>query len=329
MKAVQLIGFGGPDMLELAEVPAPEPGPDEVLIRVKTCGVNFAETAMRADRYAITPPVPSIPGSEVAGVVERIGANVAGIAIGQRVAGSAYAAGQLFGGYAELMTCPAAYVTPIPDALTFEEAVALMVQGLTAWHLLDRAPAAGKRVLISAAAGGVGNLLVQLAKRADAALIVAAASTDDKRNFALSIGADVAVDYTASGWSAGVRALTDGQGADIVFESVGGTVVAESLKALAPLGQLVLYGSLNILEFNMGVPELLGLIFQNQSVTGFATVPLMTAASLQRSQAQIFALAAAKELKVTIGGVFPLDQASEAHRALEGRRTHGKLVLVP
>jgi NADPH2:quinone reductase len=329
MKAIQLVGFGGPDMLELAEVPAPEIGPDDVLIRVKASGVNFADTAMRVDRYAITPPVPSILGSEVAGIVEGIGANVTGIAIGQRVAGSAYAAGQFFGGYAELAACPADYVTPIPDALTFEQAVALMVQGLTAYHLLLRAPVAGKRILVSAAAGGVGSLLVQLAKRAGAAQIIAAASTGDKRDFAMTLGADAAVDYTAPGWSDEVRALTDGGGADIIFESVGGTVVSESLKALAPLGQLVIYGSLNILEFNLGIPELLGLIFQNQSVTGFATVPLMTVASLQESQADMFALAAANALRVTIGGVFPLERAGDAHRALEGRQTRGKVVLIP
>jgi len=329
MKAVQLVGFGGPDMLRSVDLPDPSIEPDEILIRVHATGVNFADTAMRADRYAITPPIPAILGGEVAGVVEAVGDAVTGFRVGQRVAGSAYAAGKLFGGYAERMACPADYVTVIPDDVSFENAVALMVQGLTALHLIERVPVAGKRVLISAAAGGVGSLAVQLAKRAGAAQVIAAASTADKRDFAVAIGADVAIDYTASDWPERLREITDGAGADVIYESVGGAVTAASLRALAPLGELVIYGSLNILDFNLGVPELLGLIFQNQSVTGFATVPLLTPALLRDGMQELFALAIGGELTVTIGGRFPLEHADEAHRALEDRQTRGKIVLFP
>lgn len=329
MKAVQLVGFGGPETLVVVDVAMPEVGPREVLIRVKASGVNFAETAMRQNRYAVTPPVPSILGSEVAGIVEAIGAEVEGVSIGDRVAGSAFAAGQFFGGYAEYMVCDVDFVTPVPADLPFEHAVALMVQGLTAFYLLERAPAVGKQVLVSAAAGGVGSLLVQLAKRSGAGQVIAAASTEDKRAFARSLGADSAVDYTADGWSQAVRDLTGGAGADVIYESVGGAVTRESLKALAPLGELVIFGSLNILDFNLGVPDLLGMIFQNQSVTGFATVPLLTPQSLRDGLRHLFTMAASGELKVTIGGVFPLEQAGKAHRALESRQTRGKVVLVP
>jgi NADPH2:quinone reductase len=327
MKAVQLVAFGGPENLVLKEVPAPSVGPREVLIQVKASGVNFAETAMRRNRYAMTPPLPSILGAEVAGIVEATGTEVEGIAAGDRVAGSIFAAGRSFGGYAEYAVCDAEFVTPIPDQLQFEHAVALMVQGLTAFHLLRQAPVADKRVLISAAAGGVGSLLVQLAKRAGAQQVIAAASTENKREFARSLGADAAVDYTADDWSQVARELTNGRGIDIIYESIGGTVTREGLKALAPLGQLVIYGSLNILDFSLGVPDLLGLIFQNQTITGFATAPLLTPKSLQDGLTHLFGMAAAGDLTVTIGGVYPLEDAGEAHRALESRRTRGKIVL--
>lgn len=327
MKAVQLVAFGGPETLVLTEVPAPSVGPREVLIRVKASGVNFAETAMRQNRYAMTPPLPSILGAEVAGIVETVGPEVEGVAPGDRVAGSVFAAGQSFGGYAEYVVCDAGFVTPIPDQLPFEHAVALMVQGLTAFYLLQQAPAVDKRVMISAAAGGVGSLLVQLAKRAGAKQVIAAASTEDKREFARSLGADAAIDYTADDWSQAVRRETDGHGVDIMYESSGGAVVREGLKALAPLGQMVIYGSLNILDFSLGVPDLLGLIFQNQTITGFATAPLLTPKSLQDALARLFGMAAAGDLTVTIGGVYPLEDAGEAHRALESRHTRGKIVL--
>ncbi len=329
MKAVQLLAFGGPETLALVDVPVPAIGPGEVLIRVKASGVNFAETLMRQNRYAVTPLLPSILGAEVAGIVEAVGSEVEGFAVGDRVAGSAFVAGQFFGGYAEYVVCGADFVTPILEQLPFEHAVALMVQGLTALYLLERAPASNKRMLVSAAAGGVGSLLVQLAKHAGARQVIAAASTEEKRAFARSLGADATVDYTASGWSQAVRDLTSGAGADVIYESAGGSITGESLKALAPLGQIVIFGSLNILDFNLGVPELLGLIFQNQTVTGFATVPLLTPQGLRDGLTRLFTMAAAGDLKVTIGGVFPLEQAGEAHRALESRQSRGKIVLVP
>lgn len=329
MKAVILSGFGGPEMLDLVDLPTPDIGTGDVLIRVAAAGVNFAETAMRADRYAVTPPLPSILGAEVAGTVEAVGAEVRGFAVGDRVAGSMFAAGQYFGGYAELAVCPADVVTPLPEGVSFAEAVALMVQGLTALHLLERAPVAGKTVLISAAAGGVGSLLVQLARRAGARQIVAAASSSDKRDFAISLGADVAIDYTLPGWASALRDATHGTGADVIYESVGGAVTIESLKALAPLGQLVIYGSLNILDFGIGISELLGLIFQNQSITGFATAPLLTPAVLHDGLSRLFEMTVAGEIKVTIGDTYPLARAGDAHRALESRQTRGKIVLVP
>jgi NADPH2:quinone reductase len=328
MKAVQLSRFGGPEFLDVVEIDAPKPGPGQVLVRVAASGVNFADTLMRQDRYAVTPPLPSVLGNEVAGVIERLGEGVDHLRVGLRVAAALFATGAL-GGYAEYVVADADTVAPLPDALSYEDATALMVQGLTALHLARRAPPKGKRVLVNAAAGGVGSLLVQLAKRAGAATVIAAASSEEKLAFARSLGADLGVNYTREGWSDVLRASTGGAGPDIIYESVGGDVMDESLKALAPLGEIVVFGALNIQKFQLGVPELLGLIFKNQSLTGFAFVPLLTPESLKSGLAELFDLAVRGDLKVTISRVYPFSRAGDAHQALAERGTRGKVILTP
>ena len=328
MKAIQMSRFGGPDVFEMVEVPTPEPGPGQVLVRVRAAGVNLADTLMRENRYAITPELPTILGMEAAGTIESLGRGVYGVAVGARVAAPLFAAGVFFGGYAEYVVIDAGLIVLLPDALSFEVATALMMQGLTALTLTKQAPPKGKTVLVSAAAGGVGSLLIQLAKRAGAKTVIAAASTSEKLAFAASIGADVGVNYTEPNWVEQARAASDGNGPDIIYESVGGEVTKSSLDLLAPLGQLVIYGALNIQSFELGVPELLGLIFKNQSVSGFALVPLLTPESLKAGLAELFGLAVNGQIKVVIGGTFSLEHAAEAHQALEGRRTTGKVVLV-
>ena len=326
MRAVQLSRFGPPDVLEIVDVPTPIPQPGEVLVRVRASGVNFFETLMRQDRYAVTPELPMIFGVEVAGVIEALGDGVARSLLGARVAVPMFAVGRGSGGYAERLAIDAASAVPIPDDLSFEDATALMVQGLTALHLVRRSPPVGKTVLVNAAAGGVGSLLVQLAKRAGAKLIVATASTNEKLDFARSIGADAGVDYTTSDWVARVRDATGGAGADIVYELVGGAVTRASLDALAPRGELV-FGALG--RFDLDASDLEKMILRNQSLRGFALLPLLTPAVLKSSLTELFDLAASGELKVIQGGRYPLDQVAEAHRAIEGRRTTGKVVLVP
>jgi NADPH2:quinone reductase len=281
---------------------------------------------MRQDRYAVTPELPMIFGVEVAGVIEALGDGVARSLLGARVAVPMFAVGRGSGGYAERLAIDAASAVPIPDDLSFEDATALMVQGLTALHLVRQSPPVGKTVLVNAAAGGVGSLLVQLAKRAGAKLIVATASTNEKLDFARSIGADAGVDYTAPDWVARVRDATGGAGADIVYELVGGAVTRASLDALAPRGELV-FGALG--RFDLDASDLEKMILRNQSLRGFALLPLLTPAVLKSSLTELFDLAASGELKVIQGGRYPLDQASEAHRAIEERRTTGKVVLVP
>ncbi len=328
MKAVVLRRFGGPDVLETIDLPSPMPGPGEVRIRVRAAGVNFAETLMRENRYALTPPLPAVLGSEVAGEVEAVGAGVA-VALGTRVVAPLFAAGLFFGGYAEEVIAPAEWSVPIPDGLDFDTATALTVQGTTAALLIERAPVAGKTVLVDAAAGGVGSLLLQLARRAGAKRVIAAAGSAEKRAFALSLGADAAVDYGAADWSEAVRTANGGAGPDVIFDSVGGRVTEDCLALLAPLGQMVIFGALNIRSFGLGVPELMRLIFANQSVTGFAAAPLLTPEKCRAIMAELFARVIAGDLAVTIGGVHPLAEAGAAHAALEGRRTIGKIVLRP
>jgi NADPH2:quinone reductase len=327
MRAIQFRRFGTPDVFELVHLPIPNPGQGQVLVRVHTAGINFADTLMRQNRFALTPELPSILGHEVTGVIESLGEGVSGPEVGTRVAAPLFAAGAFFGGYAEYVAIDADFVVPLPDSISFEVATALMVQGLTALYLVRHASPRGKRVLINAAAGGVGSLLVQLAKRAGAKSVIAGASTHDKIAFACSLGADTGINYTEDDWPNQLYALTDVQGPNIIYESVGGAVTTASLNALAPLGQLVIYGALNMQSFNLGVPELLGLIFKNQSITGFAVAPLLNAENVKTGLAELFTLAARNELQVTIGGSFPLEQASNAHAAFEARGTIGKLVL--
>ncbi|OFX22295.1 MAG: hypothetical protein A2V77_18710 [Anaeromyxobacter sp. RBG_16_69_14] len=177
-----------------------------MLVRIRAAGVNFAETLMREDRYAVTPELPAVLGTEAAGTIEALGEGVGGPAVGERVAVPLFASGAFFGGYADHVVVDAGLAVPLPDALSFEDATALMVQGLTALHLTKQAPPQGKTVLVTAAAGGVGTFLVQLAKRAGARTVIAAASTADKLDRARSLGADVGVDYTRPSWVESLRA---------------------------------------------------------------------------------------------------------------------------
>jgi NADPH2:quinone reductase len=329
MRQVQFSRFGGPDVLEVVERPTPTPGDGQVLVRVGAVGVNFSDTLMRQNRYAVTPELPAVPGTEVAGTVERLGEGVANLAVGARVAVPLFAAGAAVGGYTDYVVVEAGLAVPLPAALSFEVAVALLIQGLTALYLTRQISPKGKTILVNAAAGGVGSLLIQLARRAGAKTVIAAASTEEKLDFARSLGADAGVDYTRSDWVDAVRAASDGNGPDIIYESAGGDITRGCLAALAPNGELVIYGALNIQSFDFGVPELIGIIFKNQSLTGFTLPSLLTPRGLKDGLAELFDLALRGELRVKIGATHPLARAGDAHRALEGRGTTGKVVLLP
>jgi NADPH:quinone reductase len=326
MRAIQLNRFGGPDVLDVVETPKPLPQAGEVLIRVHAAGVNFFEVLMRGDRYAVTPDLPMVLGVEAAGTVETLGQGVDERLLGKRVAAPLFASKHPFGGYADYVTIDAELAVPLPDTLSFEDATALMVQGLTAFHLLRQSPPAGKSVLVTAAAGGVGSLLVQLAKRQGASAVIAVAGSRAKLDLALSLGADAAVDYSTLDWPARVREAAGGAGVDIIYDIVGGSMTAASLQALAPCGELV-FAALG--RYAIGAAELEAMITRNQSLRGFALLPLLSADGLRASLSELFHLAASGELVVTKGSRFALDQASEAHRVLDERRSTGKVVLIP
>lgn len=325
MRTMQIHQFGGPAVLQLTETASPVPAPGQVLVKVNSAGVNFAETLMRENRYAMTPPLPSILGCEAAGTVVMAGG---GWEPGQRVAVPLFAAGQFFGGYADYVTLDANYLVTIPASLSDDMAVALQVQGLSALALTRATAISGKVVLVNAAAGGVGSLLIQLLKRAGASKVIAAASSPEKRALAISLGADHALDYSASNWPESLHTITDGKGPDVIYESVGGQITKDSLQALGAGGTLVIFGALNIQSFALGVPELLSMIFKNQSLRGFALVPLLTPDIVQHDLAELFDLAVNGMLKVHIGGRYPLAEAAQAHAALSSRQTMGKLVLL-
>lgn len=326
MKVVQFTRFGPPEVLETIEVPKPEPKGGEMLVRVHAAGVNFFEVMMRADRYAVTPPLPVFPGVEVAGIIEELGTDADPSLLGARVAVPLFAIGRGFGGYAEYVAVDARAAVRLPDGLSFADATALMVQGLTALHMVRRSPPKGKVVVVNAAGGGVGSLLLQLARLKGASMVIAAAGTEAKRKIARSLGADMAVDYTAKDWVGPVKAATGGQGADIIYETVGGDIARASLAALAPAGEMLLAA---MGRFSLELSEIRSMLDANQSLKGFSLLPLIATDKWKGDVTLLFDLAASGRLKIVQGGRFSLDEAGEAHRALEERRVSGKVVLVP
>jgi len=326
MKAVRLSRFGGPEVLELVDVPTPALGASEVLVRVQSAGVNFFETLLRADRYAVTPPLPMILGVEAVGIVEALGDGISEPAIGTRVAAPLFATARPSGSYADYVATDAASVVPLPNGLAAETATALMVQGLTALHLIRQSPPKGKAVLVMAAAGGVGSLLVQLAKAAGARRVIALASSAEKRGLAGDLGADAGIDYTRPDWAAEVREATGGAGVDIVYDLVGGAVTSASTEALAACGEL-LFGALGRFQLHPAALEVM--LSKNQSLKGFALLALLSQTSLKADLADLFDRALSGRLRVLRGERFPLAQVAEAHRALDSRRTTGKVVLIP
>ncbi|MBO1905484.1 zinc-binding dehydrogenase [Microvirga sp. 3-52] len=277
---------------------------------------------MRQDRYVVTPDLPMMLGVEAAGVVEALGDGAVTPAIGTRVAVPLFAIGR----YADYVIADAASVVTLPDGLSFEDATALMVQGLTALHIVRQNPPKDKAVLVNAAAGGVGSLLVQLARDSGARLVIAAAGSDEKRELALSLGADIAVNYGSPDWSGRVREATGGSGVDIIYEFIGGTFTKTCLDALAPGGELV-FGALG--RFGLDRSDMEELFARNQSLKGFALLPLLTPDNLKADLVWLFGRTAQARLRVMQGGRYPLERVADAHQALESRATVGKIVLVP
>jgi NADPH:quinone reductase len=324
MKVVQFTKYGDPEVLEIVEMERPVPTGRRVLIKVEAIGVNYADTARREGHYVIPTPLPFIPGAEVAGVVSEVGEDVTSVHIGQRVVALIES-----GGYAEYVNVDESGVIPIPDELDFQQAVALPVQGLSAYHILKTMGRLeeGETVLIHAAAGGVGTLAVQLAKIFRAGNIIATASTEEKRALAKQLGADAAIDYTKEGWKDEVLEYTNGKGVDVALEMAGGDIFHQTLDCLAPFGRLVVYGVASGQFTRMNPARLMG---KNLSVIGFFLPQIMRKSELyQQSLQELLTYVQTGKLILAIGGVYPLEQAAEVHRLLQSRKTHGKLILVP
>jgi NADPH:quinone reductase len=324
MKAVQLKEYGGPEVLEIVEIEKPVPAGREVLIEIKAIGVNYADTARREGQYVVKTPLPFIPGAEIAGIVASIGDKVTSVKPGMRVVTLIES-----GGYSEFALADERSLIPIPEQLDYQNAVALPLQGLSAYHVLKTMGRLekGESVLVHAAAGGVGTLAVQLAKLFGAGKIIATASSSEKLELARQMGADVLINYSEPNWVEQVLEATGGKGVDVALEMVGGDVFHKTLKCLATFGRLVVFGAASGEQSKMYPSSLMA---RNQSVIGFFLPQIMRKPELlQQSLVELLSYLGEGKLKLTIGGVFPLDEAANVHRLLQSRKTTGKLVLEP
>lgn len=320
MKAIRIHSYGGPDVLQLDEIERPEPAPGFACVRVRTAGVNFIDVYQRTGRYSGS--LPFTPGMEGAGVVESVGEGVYDLKPGDRVGWASYQ-----GSYAEVATIPAARLIPLPSAVSDEVAGAVLLQGMTA-HYLARSTYPihdGDTVVVHAAAGGVGLLLTQMAKRLGAR-VIGTVSTEEKKRLAQEAGADHVVIYTEADFEAAVREFTGGKGADVVYDSVGKATFRKSLASLKPLGMLVLFGA------SSGAVEPFDPIDLMKG-SWFLTRPTLfnyTAdrESLLRRAGDVFRWIEEGWLHVRIDRAYPLAAAASAHRDLESRKTAGKLVLI-
>lgn len=320
MRAIQMTEFGGPEVLKLAELATPEPGPDETLIRVTRAGLNFADTHTRTNSYVRKATLPLVPGGEVAGVREDTGERVVALV------GS--------GGYAEYAVAPKDHVFPIPDGLDDGTALAMIVQGTTAWHLYRTSArlSGGESVVVHGAAGGVGSIAVQLGHPMGAGRVIATASSEEKRALALELGADAAVDPVPDGLTERLIEANEGAELDVVFDMSGGEVFDASYKALAPFGRIVVCGIATSEPNQVSTGSLLR---HSRAVVGFYLFHCLDRPGMfGDALADLFVRAGEPplgrgELKAIVGHTYKLEQAAQAQIDLQARRTTGKLLLDP
>jgi NADPH:quinone reductase len=314
VKAIQIDEFGGPEVLRHLELPDPEPSDGEVVVDVARAGVNFADTHAIRDDYLAKQQLPLIPGGEIAGRTRD----------GRRVAALLRR-----GGYAERVAVPEAALVPIPDEVSDEQAAGLLLQGLTARSILRISARLepGESVVVGAAAGGTGSLAVQLAKRFGAGRVIALASSEQKRELALRLGADAAVDSRTSDLGERIVEANEGKPVDVVLEMAGGDVFDACLAALAPFGRLVTFGLASRQPNQVRNADLMR---TSRAVVGFWLVHLFTRpGELRAGIEELLDAVAARELEVVIGGVYPLSEARRALEDIAARRTEGKLLLDP
>ncbi|MDA2934769.1 quinone oxidoreductase [Acidobacteria bacterium AH-259-D05] len=322
MKAIYVHELGGPEVLSFEDISAPDPGPDEALVRIEAIGVNFIDVYYRKGLYTGT--LPFIPGLEAAGEVLAVGSQVTEFEVGDRVA---YASA--IGSYAEQASVPAWQLVPLPSRVDSQTAAAIMLQGMTA-HYLSHSTyplAPGETALVHAAAGGVGLLLVQMAKMRGAR-VIGTVSSKEKAHLAREAGADHVIIYSDTDFESEVHHLTQAQGVEVVYESVGKATFEKSINCLKTRGYLVLFG-----QSSGPVPPLDPQILNNKGSL-FLTRPSLfhyvpSRDALLRRAEKVLAWVSEGKLKVRISECFPLAEASRAHAALEGRKTTGKVLLLP
>jgi NADPH:quinone reductase len=313
VRAVQITEFGGPEVLRVVDLPDPEPAEGLVVVDVASAGVNYADTHQIEDSYLSKTQLPLVPGSEVVGTTPD----------GTRVSAFAMA-----GGYCEKALVHPSMSFPLPDGVSDGQALSLMVQGLTAWHLLRTSThlAEGESVVVHAAAGGVGTLAVQLAKAWGAGRVIAVASSPEKRELATSLGADVTVDAGEADLKAALEQANGGRKVDVVLEMVGGPTFDASLAALAPFGRLATFGMASRTPSKPVEPG--SLMSRSRGVVGFWLAHCFTRPEmLQGPMAELLAMVEAGTLKPIVGGTYPLSEAHRAHEDLLDRSSQGKLVL--
>ncbi len=325
MKQIIVNEFGGPEKLILHDVLVPSAGDGQIVIKVEASGVNFADGMQRQNKNVVPTSLPYLPGYEVAGIVTELGKGVENISLGDRVV----ALLPNSGGYAQYAVTPSYMAAVIPPNISAQESLALQVQGITAYLLLkDGAKLqSGQTVLIHAAAGGVGTLLVQIAKQMGAGKIIATGSNVEKLAVAKSLGADELINYTESDWAQKVNDATGGKGVDLILDATGGEILRNSFSCLAPFGRLISYGNASGGSTSI---EAFTLINGNHILQGFGLANYFVKPDLMQETYQyLFSQAATGKLKVHIGQTFPLKDAAEAHRQMENRKTTGKIVLIP
>jgi NADPH2:quinone reductase len=322
MKAIQVKQTGGPEVMELVELPVPEPKASEVVVKLAASGVNFIDVYHREGRYKV--PLPFVPGQEGAGQVAAAGSDVKSVKIGDRVAWTT-----TLGSYAEYAAVPSDRLVPIPAGVSDQQAAATMLQGMTAHYLAyDTHPLKrGETALVHAAAGGVGLLLVQMAHNIGAC-VIATVSTQEKAQLARQAGADEIIFYTQVDFEAETKRLMGGKGLDVVYDSVGKTTFEKGLNVLRPRGMMALFGG------SSGAVPPFDPIILTQKGSLFLTRPslgnyIATREELLSRSGAVFGMIAEGKLKLRIEHTYPLSEAQRAHRELEGRKTTGKLLLIP
>jgi NADPH2:quinone reductase len=322
MRAIRVHQYGGPEVLKWEEQPAPKPEAGQALVRLEAVGVNYIDIYHRTGLYKN--PLPFTLGLEGAGVVEAVGAGVSEVRVGERVA---YQGVQ--GSYATHALVPAARLVSLPTGLDARTGAAAMLQGMTAHYLVHATYPLkpGETVLLHAAAGGVGLLLIQMAKRLGAR-VLGTVSTPEKARLAKEAGADEIIQYTTQDFEAEVKRLTGGRGVPVVYDSVGKTTFEKSLNVLAPRGTLVLFGQASgpVPPLDLGTLAAKGSLYVTRPTLGHYVA---TREELLKRAGEVLGWVKSGELKLRIEHTFPLAQAAEAHRALEGRRTTGKVLLLP